>query len=161
MRLADSLVAELDVEEATTRRVLERVPEAYLDWRPHDKSSSLGQLALHLASLPQVATQFVAHEGVDFTTIDTRQPAPATHAELMMAFDVSLNAARAYLASLDDVRAGEVWRLLAGGNGGARGSSRSSDPQLPVQSSVPSSRAVARVLAAARRSAAIGVWTNG
>lgn len=115
MRLADSFVAELDTEAATTRRVLERVPETHLAWKPHDKSSSLGQLALHVASLPEVATQFVAREGLDFTTIDTRQPAAATHAELMKAFDASLNAARAYLTSLDDVRAGEVWRLLAGG----------------------------------------------
>lgn len=53
MRLADSFVAELEMESATTRRVLERVPEAQLAWMPHDKSSSLGQLALHVGSLPQ------------------------------------------------------------------------------------------------------------
>ena len=42
MRLADAFVAELEMEAATTRRVLDRVPEARLAWKPHSKSSSLG-----------------------------------------------------------------------------------------------------------------------
>jgi hypothetical protein len=78
MRLADSFVAELEMESATTRRVLERVPEAQLAWKPHEKSSSLGQLALHVALLPQQLAGFVAGDSLDFTTVDTRQP-PRRH----------------------------------------------------------------------------------
>ena len=52
MRIADSYVEELTMEAPTTKRVLERVPEAHLNWRPHEKSMSLGQLALHVATLP-------------------------------------------------------------------------------------------------------------
>ena len=115
MPLADSFVAELDMEAATTRRVLERVPEEHLAWKPHGKSSSLGQLALHVASLPQVLTEFVADDSLDFPTADTGQPAPASRAEIMAAFDDSLTNARAYLASLDDVHATTTWRLLAPG----------------------------------------------
>ncbi len=114
MSIADSFVAELEMESATTRRLLERVPEAHLAWKPHAKSSSLGQLALHVASLPQQLSGFVAGDTLDVSTVDTRQPAPNTRGELLAAFDTSLSAARAYLTSLDDARAGQVWRLVAG-----------------------------------------------
>lgn len=52
MTIADSLILELNQEGATVRRVLERVPEGKLGWRPHPKSMSLGQLALHVAQTP-------------------------------------------------------------------------------------------------------------
>jgi uncharacterized damage-inducible protein DinB len=114
MRVADSFVAELDAEAAATRRVLERVPEAHLTWRPHHKSSSLGQLALHVASLPERLTTYVAGERLDITIGNRRQPEPQSLADVIGAFDASLSAARAYFADLDDTRAGEVWRLVAG-----------------------------------------------
>ena len=52
MSIIKGLLAELDVETHTTRRILERVPQAHLAWRPHPKSMSLGQLALHIATIP-------------------------------------------------------------------------------------------------------------
>ena len=52
MRIIDGLLAELEQEAETTRRVLERIPQAHLAWRPHPKSMSLGQLALHVATVP-------------------------------------------------------------------------------------------------------------
>lgn len=114
MAIADAFLAELEMEAATTRRVLERVPGEHLPWRPHDKSSSLGQLALHVASLPELLTGFVAGDRLDVTAVDTRQAAPGSHGEILAAFEGSLSAARGYLAALSDVRAGEVWTLCAG-----------------------------------------------
>jgi hypothetical protein len=56
MRIIDPILMELEQEAAATRRLLERVPEDRLGWRPHPKSMSLGQLALHIAITPgQVA----------------------------------------------------------------------------------------------------------
>src|SRR4051794_6760637 len=52
MGLKDTLLAEFDHEMGTTRRVLERLPDARFDWKPHDKSMSLGGLATHLSNLP-------------------------------------------------------------------------------------------------------------
>ena len=51
-RIIDALLQELEQEAQTTRRVLERVPADKLAWKPHDKSMSLGQLALHVATVP-------------------------------------------------------------------------------------------------------------
>ena len=52
MSMIEGLLQELEQEAQTTRRVLERVPENRLGWKPHDKSMSLGQLALHVATIP-------------------------------------------------------------------------------------------------------------
>jgi uncharacterized damage-inducible protein DinB len=51
MTIADLLLPEFDQEMATTRRVLERVPEDKFSWKPHDKSSAMGALASHVANL--------------------------------------------------------------------------------------------------------------
>lgn len=52
MGLADGLIAELEREGASTERILARVPMDKIGWKPHAKSSSLGELAWHIASLP-------------------------------------------------------------------------------------------------------------
>jgi uncharacterized damage-inducible protein DinB len=52
MTLTERLIGELTQETDATRRVLERVPEDKLSWKPHAKSMSLGQLALHVAMIP-------------------------------------------------------------------------------------------------------------
>jgi uncharacterized damage-inducible protein DinB len=53
MRIADSLIAELEREAKSTVRILERVPLDRLEWKPHEKSMSIGQLAWHIATLPR------------------------------------------------------------------------------------------------------------
>src|SRR6202022_3787139 len=60
MKLADVLIAELEREAKSTERILARVPDDKLDWAPHAKSMSLGQLAWHIASLPKSAMTALA-----------------------------------------------------------------------------------------------------
>jgi uncharacterized damage-inducible protein DinB len=60
MTLADSFIDELTREADTTRRVLERVPEEKLSWRPHTKSMSLGQMALHVAQVPGGVAELIS-----------------------------------------------------------------------------------------------------
>ena len=52
MSTIEMLLQELAQEAQTTRRVLERVPDDRLGWKPHERSMSLGQLALHIATMP-------------------------------------------------------------------------------------------------------------
>ncbi|HKH74498.1 MAG TPA: DinB family protein, partial [Vicinamibacterales bacterium] len=52
MAFVDTLLQELEQEAQTTQRVLERVPDAHLGWKPHAKSMTLGQLAMHIAMVP-------------------------------------------------------------------------------------------------------------
>ena len=76
MPIIDSILMELDQEAATTRRVLERVPEASLTWKPHAKSMSLGQLALHVASTPGQVAEIVTSDSYDVP--EFTQPAAKT-----------------------------------------------------------------------------------
>ena len=62
MKIIDGLLAELEQEATTTRRVLERIPQAHLTWKPHPKSMSLGQLALHVATVPGNVAEIAAVE---------------------------------------------------------------------------------------------------
>jgi uncharacterized damage-inducible protein DinB len=114
MRIADPYVEELDAEASTTRRVLERVPEAHLHWRPHAKSMSLGQLGLHVATLPRQLTEFVASDELDFGAAAGTPPSVRSLHELLAAFTSSTEHARTYLANLTDERARATWRLVAG-----------------------------------------------
>ena len=112
MRIADPYVEELTMEAATTRRVLERVPEAHLTWRPHEKSMSLGQLALHVATLPRMLTEFVTADALDFGAAAGAPPTVSSHQELLAAFASSTEQAQSYLATLSDERArrrGDSW----------------------------------------------------
>lgn len=114
MSIATPFLQELAMEAPTTRRVLERVPESSLSWRPHTKSMSLGQLALHVATLPQQLSDFVAGDELDFSAAAGAPPAAESREALMKAFEASLAHAQRYLESLSDARAFDTWTLKNG-----------------------------------------------
>lgn len=113
MSLADTLLQELEMEAATTRRVLERVPDAHLTWSPAPKSRTLGQLAMHIATNP-----------AEVTTLAMQNPAalpgfadavPQSTSEVLQALEDSLSTARQLLGGMSDAALGETWRLQANG----------------------------------------------
>jgi uncharacterized damage-inducible protein DinB len=112
MKMIDGLLAELEQEAETTRRVLERIPDAHLSWKPHPKSMSLGQLALHVATVPGNVAELAAR--------DISQPSSfvqteaATAAELVPALTASVAKARQHLGGFDDAAMGATWRLMSG-----------------------------------------------
>lgn len=101
MTIIDSLLAELDQEAVTTARVLERVPQEHLEWRPHPKSMSLGQLAWHIATVPGNVAGLAA-QGTLLEPPAFGQPAPARADELGPALTASVAQARTLLGGLDD-----------------------------------------------------------
>lgn len=102
MSLAAALIPELDHEANATRRLLERVPDDRLDYRPHPKSMSLGQLALHIAAIPGSISRLASLDGIDALTVDFTPASPAGAAELLATLEQSLTDAKAYLAGLDE-----------------------------------------------------------
>jgi uncharacterized damage-inducible protein DinB len=114
MPIIDSLLQELEQEAQTTKRVLERVPDAHLAWKPHQKSMSLGQLALHIATVPGGVAQMAAQGGLDQPPAFI-QPSAATAAELVPALDQSVAQARNVLGGMSDEQLMEVWTLKDGG----------------------------------------------
>jgi uncharacterized damage-inducible protein DinB len=113
MKMIDGLLAEMDQEAGATERVLARVPDAHLSWRPHPKSMSLGQLALHVATIPGLVAELAA--------VDTMaeppafvQPEATAAAELVPALKASLAKARQVLGGMDDTALAATWRLMSG-----------------------------------------------
>ena len=113
MRLIDPIVAELEQEAQTTRRVLERVPEDKLTWKPHPKSMSLGQLSLHLATAPGILAAVASQDRVEAPGFD--QPEAKSRAEILEAFTKSLATAKDLLNTIDDARAMATWTLTRNG----------------------------------------------
>jgi uncharacterized damage-inducible protein DinB len=114
MAIIDGLLAELEQEAATTRRVLERIPQAHLAWKPHPKSMSLGQLSLHVATVPGNVAELAATDVVT-TPPNFVQPEAATTAELVPALAESVAKARRALGGLDDAKMGATWRIQRNG----------------------------------------------
>jgi uncharacterized damage-inducible protein DinB len=114
MKMIDGLLAELEQEAQTTRRVLERIPQAHLSWKPHPKSMSLGQLALHVATVPGNVAEIAAVDTVPEPPSFVQAEA-ATAAELVPALTESVAKAKRALGGFDDARMGAMWRLQSGG----------------------------------------------
>ena len=116
MAIKDALIPEFDHEMATTRRLLDRVPEAEFDWKPHDKSMSLGQLAGHISNLPVWCSVTLESTELDLDAAgdDIRLAKPTTHAELVAKFDRGTAAARALLAKSTDAELMAPWTLKKG-----------------------------------------------
>lgn len=112
MATIDLLLQELEQEAQTTRRVLERVPEAHLGWKPHDKSWTLGQLALHVAVVPGAIAEIAVQSSVPVPQFT--QPAATNAAELVVALEQSVAKANALLRGMDDAALGSTWRLMDG-----------------------------------------------
>jgi len=110
MAIADALLPELDHEVAVTRKLLERVPEGKSDWKPHEKSFSLGQLAGHIASLQEWGVMTIAKSEIDMD--GAGPPAPASsRAALLATFDEKAAAFRAALVGRTDAELTAIWTL--------------------------------------------------
>jgi uncharacterized damage-inducible protein DinB len=103
----------MDQEAATTRRVLERVPEDKLTWKPHPKSMSLGRLAMHVAEINGRISEMSVNDSFDFGA--GRPGVEATsQAELLETFDKGLARAKEIVGQTDDARAAAEWSFMMG-----------------------------------------------
>ena len=109
MTLATTLIDELTREAATTRRVLERVPEDKLSWRPHAKSMTLGQMALHVAQTPGGVAELISESPRQVPQF--KQGEASSRRELLSALDQSVEGAKARLARWGDHDLMSEWKL--------------------------------------------------
>ncbi len=115
MPMVDALLPEFDHEMTTTRKLLERVPGDRLDWKPHQKSYSLGQLAQHVATIPMWGEATLTQTELD---LGGAAPPPAlrTRAEMLEAFDRNAAGTRAVLIGKTDAELMVPWSLKSGGH---------------------------------------------
>lgn len=112
MSSIETILMEMEQEAAATRRLLERVPEDKLTWRPHPKSWSLGQLALHIAGIPGGVSAIAALDVYEAPAFEQKEA--ASRAELLETLEQGLAAARQTLSAMDDQRLAAIWTLRAG-----------------------------------------------
>ena len=112
MSAIDLLIQELEQETQTTRRVLERVPGDRLTWKPHDRSMSLGQLALHIATVPGAIAEISRIS--PFPIPEFVQPSASSAAELVPALEQSVTKAKTILREMNDADLSKIWRVVDG-----------------------------------------------
>jgi len=113
MRLVDSILVEIDQEAQTTKRVLDRIPEDKLSWKPHPKAFSLGQLALHIASVPGSVAAAAVPDTMEAPSFS--QPEAKSRQEVLDTFSRSLESAKDTLQKMDDTRLTSMWSLTKKG----------------------------------------------
>jgi len=112
MMTVNDILQELEQEAQATRRVLERLPDNRLQWKPHPKSMSLGQLAMHVANIPGRIAE------ISTTPFDASTPIPrpeaASTAQVLDAFEASMVQARQVLRAMSDAELSSPWRMMQG-----------------------------------------------
>jgi uncharacterized damage-inducible protein DinB len=112
MNLIEPMIAELRQEAKTTKRMLERVPEEKLDWQPHEKSMTLGRLAIHIAVLPGL---FIANlDGDELDRSGWNPPAADSVSNIVATFDKNISSAIEFLKTQSEEKLLGSWRYRNG-----------------------------------------------
>jgi len=114
MAIKDGLLAEFDHEMGTTRKLLERVPDDRLSWKPHVRSMSMGGLATHLANLPHWGGTILNEPFFDLAAAPPNLPEKTSRADILKAFDETAKQTRAWLDKSDPELLAP-WALKRGG----------------------------------------------
>jgi uncharacterized damage-inducible protein DinB len=107
------MLAEFEAQAPITRKFLERLPEDRLTWKPHEKSMSAGQLALHIARVPGGSVRFVQQNPAQAPNFNT-VPQPASLGEILVTFEESIATVRSMLPQFSDATMQETWRMVQG-----------------------------------------------
>jgi uncharacterized damage-inducible protein DinB len=111
--LNQALLPEFDREMATTRRVLERLPDDALAWKPHEKSFSMGDLATHITNIPSWVASTIDHDELDMGA-GFEPPPTGKRDDLLRIFDENVKTARAKIEGADDAALMREWALKSG-----------------------------------------------
>src|SRR5215211_1254420 len=102
MSIAQAMLGEFEHEGRTTRRFLERVPQDKLGWKPHEKSHTIGELALHIATVPGFVVRFGLVDESPVPKGSELFKQPATMHDILAAHQQSIETVRQILPTLDD-----------------------------------------------------------
>ena len=119
MNIGQRMLGEFDEEMKGTRRTLERVPEDKWNWKPHEKSGSVGWMASHIATMVGWGALTLRTEKFDYAPVDgssgMQPPRIENKRDLLAEFDKNAAEARAALSDATDVDMLTNWSLLGGG----------------------------------------------
>ena len=112
--IIQGLLNELTHEAAQTRKMLERVPFEKADYKPHEKSFTMGRLAAHVAELAAWVTMTLKTDQLDFTDGSYKSPKPESQEELLRIFDKNVADAKEALQATSMEEMMKPWSLRAG-----------------------------------------------
>ncbi len=115
MTIGEMMLPEFDQEMASSRKILEAVPEDNYGWKPHEKSMTLGRLAGHVAEMTSWVVATINQDKVEMTP-GTPPTTATSKAQILQVFDGELGAARAALAGVSDEAMMQPWSLIMGGH---------------------------------------------
>lgn len=115
MNIIDPMIAECQHEAATTRRLLERVPEDKLDWKPHPKSMSLGRLASHIAEMGSWSGAIFDMDVFDLDPSYAPYEAKSRQ-ELLDTYDKNVQDMLAKMKGQSNERMLAPWKMTMGGD---------------------------------------------
>ncbi|MBS1759674.1 MAG: DUF1572 family protein [Bacteroidetes bacterium] len=108
MAIKEALISELKRESESTKKMLERVPMDNSDWKPHEKSMSIGKLATHIAAIPLWISSIINMDDYDIAK-HYKNVHASTQEELMKLFQDSLNDAIENLEKIEDADLFKTW----------------------------------------------------
>lgn len=108
------IIGDVAQEMASTRRILERIPDEHLAWRPHEKSMTLGGLATHLINLLNWQIAIFQYSEFDLSTVSFKREALAKSTDILAEFDTNVNKLDKLIAESDETMLGEEWTLRHG-----------------------------------------------
>jgi uncharacterized damage-inducible protein DinB len=116
MSIAQTLLAEFEAQAPLTRKFLERLPEDKLAWKPHEKSMTAGQLAMHIARVPGGVIRAVEQDSMPVPEFrsPSAQPQPTNIQEILQVYDDSVRTVRATLPQLSESRMQQNFRFMQG-----------------------------------------------
>ena len=116
MGLSEALLKEFDLEMASTRKTLERIPEDKLAWKPHEKSTALGRLAGHLAELPGFGLRMTQVDAFDLASRQQGQKPLVAESQkhVLEIFDKNVALLREAVAKASDADLQKNWTLSLG-----------------------------------------------
>ena len=114
MPVKDAFIAELKHESALTKKMLERVPLEKADWKPHEKSMTIGRLATHIAENVKWISDIIHIDDFDFATKSFKSYSAASSDELLKIFQDNLDAAIHDLSSMTDEDFSKTWIVRVG-----------------------------------------------
>ncbi|MDQ6756378.1 MAG: DinB family protein [Bacteroidota bacterium] len=114
MPINQSFLQEFEQESASTRKILQRVPEEHFDWKPHEKSFTLGRLATHIAELSGYISTALTTNELDFSIREYVPRQAATSSELMQIFEENFSKSKEELQKATDDVFMQKWKLRNG-----------------------------------------------
>jgi uncharacterized damage-inducible protein DinB len=118
MTIGQMMLGEFDQEMQNTRKVLERCPDEKWNWKPHEKSGTLGWLATHVATMVSWLPTTLSTEELDYAPVGGpayQPPKIENRKQLLAEFDKNAVESHAALAKVSDAEIMKNWKLLAGG----------------------------------------------